>query len=386
MKGGPATAPPKQEPRILRYARFDAAEISGSLGDLGTFLPLLLAMAAQNGLDFGTSLFFAGLFNLATGLLFAIPMAVQPMKAIAAVALTQGLTAAQIVAAGATVSAVVLILGALGLMERVSRAIPASLVRGLQLALGLSLVVKGAQSAASTPVIALAAGLVGLASFRVRRLPSALILFAAGLAMAAWARPDALRALDLAWSLPRWTPPSWIDFATAFPKAALPQIPLTLLNSVVAVCALSQDLFPDRPAHPRKVAVSVGLMNLVGAGFGAMPMCHGAGGLAGQYLFGARTNGAVLFLGAAKLAVAVAFGATLIPLCRAFPGGVLGVMLACSGIELALVCRDQGSREAALAMLTTAGVSLAFNNAALGLAVGAAVHFAVREPAGRLTA
>src|SRR5205814_6147517 len=125
-----------------------------------------------------------------------------------------------------------------------------------------------------------------------------------------------------------------------FPKASLPQIPLTTLNSVIAVCALSVDLFPERPATPRRVAVSVGLMNLAGAWFGAMPMCHGAGGLAGQYRFGARTNGSILFLGAAKMLVAVLFGSSLMALCRSFPASVLGVMLAFSGLELPLVARD----------------------------------------------
>lgn len=79
-------------PQTLRYARFNRHEIAGSLGDLGTFLPLLVGMSAQNGLNFASALFFAGLFNIVTGLTFSIPMAVQPMKAIAAVALTEGLT------------------------------------------------------------------------------------------------------------------------------------------------------------------------------------------------------------------------------------------------------------------------------------------------------
>ena len=376
---------PRRSP--LSFARFDAGEVSGALGDLGTFLPLLLGMASQNGLDFGASLLFAGLFNLVTGALFSIPMAVQPMKAIAAVALTQGLTAGQIVAAGASVSAIILVLGVTGLMDRAARAIPTSLVRGIQLSLGLSLVIKGAQMAAGPAawlawdgrLAALAAAGVALVSFSGRRFPSALILFAAGLLLAAAADPAAVKSVGFALYLPHWAPPTWADFRSSFVPAALPQIPLTALNSVVAVCALSVDLFPERPAEPKRVALSVGLMNLVGACFGAMPMCHGAGGLAGQYLFGARTNGSVLLLGAAKTLAALALGLTLIPLCRAFPHAILGVMLAASGLELALVCRDQRSRGAALSMLATAGVCLASGSAALGLAAGLIVHFAAER-------
>ncbi len=372
----------------LRLARLDRAEIAGSLGDLGTFLPLLVAMAATNGLDFATGLLFAGLASLGTGLLFSVPMAVQPMKAIAAVAITEGLTPHQIAAAGAVVGLVVLALGLTGLIDLVNRAIPRSVVRGVQLALGLSLLVKGVQMVASTGAFlapdsyatgALAA-IVALTLIHSRRVPAALVLFGAGIVLALAARPGAWHALAPALWLPAWSPPTWADFRVAAPAAALPQIPLTTLNSVVAVCALSLDLFPDRPITPRRVATSVGLMNLVGVWFGAMPLCHGAGGLAGQHRFGARTNGAILFLGAAKVLLAVIFGASLMAICQAFPASILGVMLALSGLELALVTRDQTSRPDATAMLLTAGTALALNNIALGFAIGLLVALGLRAP------
>src|SRR5207302_10912367 len=161
-------------------------------------------------------------------------------------------------------------------------------------------------------------------------------------------------------------------FSKAFLEAAVPQIPLTTLNSVVAVCALSADLFRDRPASPRRVAVSVGIMNLFGAWFGAMPMCHGAGGLAGQYRFGARSNGSILFLGIVKLLLAVFLGASLMAVCRAFPASVLGAMLAFAGMELALVRRDQTRKTDAFTMLATAAAALGLNNIALGFVLGLA--------------
>lgn len=371
---------------VLRRARFDRHELAGSLGDMGTFLPLLVGMAAQNGLDFATALFFAGLFNVVTGLTFAVPMAVQPMKAIAAVALTQGLSLPEILAAGATVSALVLLLGVTGLIDWLNRAVPRSVVRGLQLALGLSLLMKGLQMVRGTGtafgpdswLTGAAAAVVILALFSSRKVPSAIVLFAAGLALALWRTPALLQSLHLGLSLPAWTPPPWSAFLTAFPKAALPQIPLTTLNSVVAVCALSLDLFPDRPVSPRRVAVSVGLMNLVGAWFGAMPMCHGAGGMAGQYRFGARTNGSILFLGAVKMIVAVLFGASLMALSRAFPASVLGAMLGFSGIELALVTRDQADRTSSFVMLATAGACLGLGDVALGFLVGLGLALLLR--------
>ncbi len=383
--GHPVTLSPSH--LVIRHARLNVHEIGGSLGDMGTFLPLLVGMAATNGLDFATALFFAGLFNIITGLIFSIPMAVQPMKAIAAVALIEGLTVGQIAAAGATVSLVVLVLGLTGLIDWLNRVVPKSVVRGLQLALGLSLLMKGMKMVAGTNVwfapdsylTGLLSALVVLLLFFSRKVPAALVLFGAGLVLAVWTHPEAIGFLGLGWSLPSWTPPAWGDFVTAFPKAALPQIPLTTLNSIIAVCALSADLFPKRKAEPRKVAISVGVMNLVACWFGAMPMCHGAGGLAGQYRFGARTNGSILFLGTVKMLLAVFLGASLMSLCRVFPASMLGVLLAFAGMELALVCRDQTSRTHAFAMLLTAAACLEFNMAfgfLLGLAL-ACLHLGV---------
>ncbi len=376
----------------LRAARLDRHEIAGSLGDMGTFLPLLVGMASQNGLDFASALFFAGFFNFVTGLIFAIPMAVQPMKAIAAVALTEGLTAREIVAAGASVSLVILVLGLTGLIEALDRAVPRSVVRGIQLALGLSLLMKGLQmvAATGTPVgfdsvlTGAVAAVVTLFLFFSRRLPAALVLFGAGLLLAVLKTPVVVGALRLGLTLPAWAPPGWSDVVSSFARAAVPQIPLTTLNSVIAVCALSTALFPDRPARPRRVAISVGLMNLVSAPFGGMPMCHGAGGLAGQYRFGARTNGSILFLGAVKMGVALLFGASLMALCRAFPASILGVMLALSGLELALVTRDQTNRGDAFVMLLTAGASLGLGNIALGFGIGLVLALLRRLPAFRL--
>lgn len=366
--------------------RFDRHELAGSLGDLGTFLPLLVGMASQNGLDFGASLFFAGAFNVVTGLTFGIPMAVQPMKAIAAVALSQGLTAPQIMAAGISVSAIILVLGLTGLIGLLDRIVPRSVVRGLQLSLGLTLVSKGMLMVTGTHTLlgwdsyatALAAALVVLTFVGSRVVPSALVLFVAGVALALAHDPGVAHQLRLGFTLPHWSPPAWADFVAAFPSAALPQIPLTTLNSVIAVCALSGTLFPDRPASTRRVAVSVGLMNLVAGWFGGMPMCHGAGGLAGQYRFGARTSGSILFLGAAKIVMAVLFGASLMGLCRAFPASVLGVMLMFSGLELGSVFRDQTSRADAFTGLLTAGVSLALNNVGIGFVAGLAAAWLLR--------
>ena len=368
----------------LKKAVFDARELSGALGDLGTFLPLLVAMVAQNGVDFTAALFFAGFFNVVTGFVFAIPMAVQPMKAIAAVALLQGLSAAQIAAAGLCVSLLVLLISLTGLLDWVQKTLPTSVIRGLQLGLGLSLLIKGVALIGSSggwwsldgyPLALVAIFLTF--RFESTRWPVALLLFGLGCAVAALQHPVALQP---GLHLPHWTPLSWDDLSGSFWSAALPQLPLTLLNSVIAVSALSFDLFPDRPASPGKVAFSVGLMNLVPAFFGGMPMCHGAGGLAGQARFGARSNGSILMLGGIKMVVALLFGTSLLALCKVYPASILGTMLAVSGLELAVVAQRSFTRTEATAMLVTAGVGLALNSPSLGLLAGWLMWLCQRRP------
>lgn len=82
----------------------------------------------------------------------------------------------------------------------------------------------------------------------------------------------------------RQSPRDIINAVAGIIKAGMPQLPLTALNSVLAVCQLSADLFPARPAKPSAVSASVGAMNLAGVWFGALPCCHGSGGLAAQVL------------------------------------------------------------------------------------------------------
>ncbi|HUT23393.1 MAG TPA: putative sulfate/molybdate transporter [Sumerlaeia bacterium] len=359
--------------------RFDRLEMGGALGDLGTFIPLLAAMVKTCALPLAPALFFAGLMNVATGFLFRIPMAVQPMKAIATVAIAEGLNVRQILAAGLATSLVLLALTLLGLVDLLNRSLPRSVVRGLQLALGLKLLTTGIRFIADTDAwwgwdsIAMGvvcAGVV-LAFYFSRRVPAALVVFLLGLGAMFMATDGLLDKLHLGFAPPKF----WLkeiapgEWGVGILKGAVPQLPLTLLNSVIAVCALSCDLFPRRPAAPRRVAASVAVMNLLACPFGGMPMCHGAGGLAAQYRFGARTGGSVILLGCAKMALALLFGSSLLICLQNYPMSVLGILLLFSGLELAMVCRDQRAKTDFFVMLMTTGACLAVNSA-LGFAIG----------------
>jgi MFS superfamily sulfate permease-like transporter len=320
---------------------------------MGTFIPILVGMVTVCGLNAGSALFFAGFFNLITGFIFGIPLAVQPMKAIGTIAINEGLTVNQILTAGIVTSAVVFLLGITNLIGFLNKHIPLSVIRGLQLGLGLLLIINGVKMVTDTNTIfgldsiavGVFCGLLVLFLFFSKLFPGALVVFAIGFVFLFLRSPDVLKGISYELSIPKFIIPCTNDFISGTLKAAIPQIPLTTLNSVIAVCALSWDLFPKEGVDTRRMATSVGLMNLIGCWFGAMPMCHGSGGLAAQYGFGARIGGSIVFLGIIKMVIGFFFGAYAIKLLSVYPLSVLGVLLTFSGLELAMTSRDMKTKE-----------------------------------------
>lgn len=209
-------------------------------------------------------------------------------------------------------------------------------------------------------------------------IPSALIVFILGLVLCFVRDPSIFNDIKFGPSRFHILKLTWDDFKVGFLRGAVPQIPLSVLNSVIAVCKLSGDLFPGTELSATSVSVSVGLMNLVGCWFGAMPVCHGAGGLAGQYRFGGRSGLSVVFLGLGKLVLALLFGNSFVRILRTFPVGILGVLLLFAGIELAMASRDMNSKEESFVMLVCAAVSLTGSSAALGFVCGIVLYLLLK--------
>ncbi|KAE8782183.1 molybdate transporter 1 [Hordeum vulgare] len=214
-------------------------------------------------------------------------------------------------AAGILTAAFVLLLGVTRLMKLVYWLVPLPVVLGIQLAQGLNF---------------------AMAAVNWRRrwaaaIPSAVIVFVLGVVFAIIRHPAALRELRVGPSRMRVVRISREAWKPGVIKGAVPQIPLSVLNSVVAVCKLTRDLFPEKEASATSVSVTMGAMNLVGCWFGAMPCCHGAGGLAGQYKFGGRSGACVAALGGLKLALGLVLGGSVLRVLASFPVGLLGVLL-----------------------------------------------------------
>ncbi|POS77533.1 hypothetical protein DHEL01_v204084 [Diaporthe helianthi] len=416
----------KHNLRTLRHAPL--SEISGALGDLGTLLPLMIALALQGSISLSTTLVLSGIFNIATGAAFGLPLPVQPMKAIAAAALASHASQRDTLAAGALVGAAVLILSVTGLLRRLAVWTPVPVVKGIQFGAGLSLVLSagsgmlgrlgwGPHDPLDNRIWAIAAFLLLILTARATRFPYALLVFTVGLilAIATVATTSGHSHLP-GWEI--WRP---YTISPGFASAeawsmAVAQLPLTTLNSVIAAAALASDLmgpsFPGSTPTVTELGLSVAAMNLVGCWFGAMPVCHGAGGLAAQHRFGARSGASIILLGSLKLFLGLFLGATLLDLLGSFPRSILGVMVAAAGLELARVGQslnhgasdlwedsisanadgdgsrlgrvikrhrdisdDERQERWAVMLITTAGI-LAFRNDAVGFVAGVLTHVA----------
>lgn len=352
-----------------------AHEASGAVGDLGTFLPYVVGVLGVGVLAPVAVLASFGIAYVATGLVYGLPIAVQPMKAIAAVILTEGLNANEIAITGAVIGLTLLLLGSVGLLGRIARALPQSVVSGLQLGLGLSLGLLAVNLLAEHVVI----GALALASLlvlnRVSGVPAALIVVVAGVVFT-WASggvaPAAVPATTVGLAAP-----SWSEFGRALSQGVLPQLPLTVTNAVILCAALARDLFAER-AHrvtERRLALTSGAFNLVLAPFGALPMCHGAGGLVAHHRFGARTGLAPILIGVALLSLATLGGERVLQLLVLVPASVLGALLLLSAVDLAINKRLFDARPSCRPVILAAAVATAVWNPALGLVAGLAAEF-----------
>jgi Molybdate transporter of MFS superfamily len=331
---------------IVARNRFDRMEWAGAFGDLGTLIPFMVAYIAVLKIDPFGILFSFGAALVICGLHYKTPFPVQPMKAIGAVAATQAaqtavITQGAVFSAGLVTGAIWLILGLTGAATRIAKLVPRFVVTGIVLGLGLGFMLEGIRMMNADWLVA-AIGLGGTLLLLTNRVIPAmflLLLFGAVCAVVQnHAALAALQAVRFEFRIPAFSFAhiAWYDFIVGATLLALPQLPLTLGNAVIAVTEENNRLFADRPVTEKTVAISTGLMNLGAAAVGGVPMCHGAGGMAGHVAFGARTGGAPIILGVILLCLAFCFSGSIGLLFEVFPRAVLGVILFLTGAQLAL--------------------------------------------------
>lgn len=354
----------------LERNRFDRMEWAGAFGDLGTFIPFVVAYITVLKMDPVGVLFAFGIAMIACGAYFKTPFPVQPMKAIGAIAATQAaqtavITPSSVYCASLVTGLLWLALGLTGATGRIVKLVPRTVIVGIVLGLGLSFMLEGIKMMQTGWLIA-AIGLFGtLMLLTNRRIPGMFAVLIFGAVCGALQHPDLLSRLQgssFAIRLPRFTLLSslnWYDLSVGAFLLALPQLPLTLGNAVIAISEENNRLFPQHPVRVNSVAVSTGIMNLGSALCGGVPMCHGAGGMAGHVAFGARTGGAPIILGTILLGLALCFGSSIEAILGFFPKAVLGVILFLTGAQLALgSCDFSKNKVERFATLVTAAFSM----------------------------
>ena len=305
-----------------RDFRFNLEEMAGAIGDYGTLLPIIVGVAVVTEINMSSILFFFGLAYIATGIYYKLPMPVEPMKAIGAVAIGGALTAGEIAAAGILMGIILLLLGIFGGIDLIKKHIPEWLIRGIQLGLTLILLETALSFLIEDWLIGVISVGIILVFFFVDVLDiSSLIVFGLGLIIGIY--HTGLPQLTII-SWPGFTLPTISEFGTGLWSGAIPQLPLTLGNAVLATSLLITDLF-EREVPENKLVISMGLMCVISSPLGGFPMCHGAGGLAAQYRFGARTGGSNIISGTILLIIAFFFASPQI--IEIIPYGVLGAML-----------------------------------------------------------
>lgn len=330
---------------LTNRIKLNRNELSGAFGDIGTDLPLIIGMLLATNLQISNTLIVYGILQIITSLIYGIPMPVQPLKAVALIVITQNVSAEVIWGGGLAIGIIMLILTLTGLLVWLNRVIPKTVIRGIQLGLGLQLcllAVKDYIPADKTTgyIFALIAFIIGLILVGNRKYPPAIFILGLGVLYMFLFHFGILS--NLTFSVPKITIPhlSYQNILAGLVLLAIPQIPLSLGNSIFATNQIATDLFPEKKITVKKIGFTYSLMNLISPLLGGIPVCHGSGGIAGHYTFGGRTGGSTLIYGLFYLVLGIFFSGNSAETLMIFPKPILGVILLFEGFALILLVKD----------------------------------------------
>ncbi|MCB2180649.1 MAG: putative sulfate/molybdate transporter [Desulfobulbaceae bacterium] len=391
-----------------RY-KFDRLELAGAFGDLGTLLPLSIGLIMINGLSPSGLFFSIGLFYILSGMYYGITVPVQPMKVIGSYAIAMALSASQIAASGLLVALFLLIIGGTGTITLLGEYIPKSVVRGVQMATGTLLMTQGVkfvmgtskyqllqgtaepylsiQSVGPIPIgiiIGSVGGVITLLLLDNKKFPAGLLVVLCGLLFGLiWGTHDGFNSLSFGIYLPQILPfgfPTSADFSFALMVLVLPQLPMTIGNAVIANADLSKQYFDEdsKKVTYKAMCFSMSFANFLSFLMGGMPLCHGAGGLAAHYRFGARTAGSNLMIGLIFIVSAIFLGIHSLAIVNLIPFAVLGVLLIFAGSQLALTILDMKKRKELFVIFIMLGITLA-SNLAIGFGVGIVIAYTLKS-------
>lgn len=368
----------------IKSFEFNLRELAGSMGDFGTLFPLAIGYIAVCGLNPAGFLVMMGVANIVTGLLYRLPIPIEPMKVLAVVAIAQHWTPSMVYASGFGMGIVWTVFALIGVMKWIAKVTPDSVIRGIQVALGIILAIEAIKMISTWWIIGVLSIITGLVLGRNRYAPAAIVLMALGLViMIVKGQFNLVESPRL--TLPIITGFSPREVWQSFLQAGFAQIPLTATNAVIATSALIKSYWPEKPVSESRLSLNMGIMNLILPFFGGMPLCHGAGGLAGQYYFGARTGGANIIEGLIEIAMGLFLAGSIAGLFSVFPVAIIGAMMFLVGVELVKFARGIHWGTDIIPMGTTLIVSL-LTNMAYGFLSGFVVYYLIKSIPGRKNA
>jgi hypothetical protein len=364
----------------IRGYEFSIREFAGSLGDFGPLNPFLIGYVAILGVDPVGLFLMMGITNIIIGLVYNMPLSVEAKKVVGATALAQKWKPSQLYAVGVGTGATWILLALSGIIEKVVKVTPKSVVRGIQLSLALTLILESISLSTPNPLLAVSCVLLAVLLLKVERvgryLPAAIALFVVGLLSAFLV--DGARWGGVSFRIPSLQIPSVGEVVSTMVAAGFVQIFLTLGNAVIATAALCRKYYPERKVSERDLALNMGLLNMISPFFGGVPLCHGADGVASQYLFGARTGGSMILEGITEVFLSLFFADSLVAVFSAFPQPVIGAMLVLVAFELARVSVDLRKLGDVAVMLVVVAISFVSN---LGIAfiAGIMLHLTLQR-------
>jgi len=364
---------------------FNRQEFAGAFGDLGTFIPFVIAYISLHNIDPLGILVSFGVFKIIVGFYFKTPIPVQPMKAIGGMAIAhpESITQGMILGSGLFTAFFWLAMGFSGAISWLHKITGKPISRGIMLGLGFSFIWEGLKMMGDQPVVAGGALILTFILLNHERIPAMVLLLFWGFICTLYNNPqllDEFSQISINFRLPQiyLGKVSWSDLIAGTLILGLPQAPLTLGNAIIGTAEENNELFPERPVSVKTIALDHGFMNLFSAAIGGIPLCHGAGGMAGHVRFGARTGGALIIMGFIVLLMGLFLSDSVIIFLKWFPASILGVILFFAGLELASITRDIGSqKEDIYIMLTTAG--LAMWNMGVAYLTGLLLYYGVKK-------
>jgi len=360
----------------IKDFEFNLRELAGSMGDFGTLFPLAIGYFAVNGLNPAGLLVMMGLANIVTGIVYRLPMPIEPMKVLAATAIAQRWPPSLVYATGFGTGVIWLILSFTGLVKKIAAITPRSVVRGIQVALGIMLAIEGFKMVATGWLLGVVSILMVILLRNSRYAPAAIVLMVLGIAVMGF-QGKLIGVARFGFTPPPVTLFQPVEIWRGMVLAGFAQIALTATNAVIATSALITEYFPGRAVSEKNLALNHGFMNIISPFFGGMPLCHGAGGLAGQYYFGARTGGTNIIEGIIEISLGLFLASSIAALFALFPTSIIGAMLLLVGIQLTGFARQVKRRELPMMALVTA-LSL-LTNMAIAFIVALLVFHAAKR-------